>query len=357
MKRYIFGILMMCTQFAPAQSTCAPSLPKDICNFETRVYTATDFKNTGQLQQVLLDLKNLLMKHVADSALVQDHILTLGGQIVEEAYHQRAPRDILALADGKRNLLGMLKKLRNWEAKNGQIVPLDWRLPEGFTIGVTALVRSYDVSTDRLRFAVSFFSILEHPLEIEQFKISRYGGAVIIDKAAGIGDWRQSFNSTENLPYVSAGNSYQETAMPDGLYLLSIKVKDQKPVEGWFFLHGTATTSPVVGSPQVNEKFSSANPTFRFQNFASSFVSPSDSRKLSLSVSHEGDNKQVWHTSYINAKNITSSTLGQDGNQLGVDSLQPGSYRLNLAFEERSYFGDLTIGRVMNTTVPFGIAK
>lgn len=357
MKRLIAGIFLLFAQLGHAQSKCAPNLPTDICDFETKVYAETDFKNTKELRQVMVDFKSLLMKHASDSVLIQDHILTLGGQIVEEAYNQRAPKSILALADGKRNLMDILKKLRKWEAKNGQIVPLDWQLPQGFTIGITALNRSYNVSTDRLRFAVSFFSILERPLEIEQFKVSRYGGGVIMDKSAGIGDWNEGFMAYGNRPYVSASSSHQDTPMPDGLYLMSIKIKGQKAVDGWFFLHGTSTTSPVVVLPQVNEKYSISNPTFRFQNFTSSFLSPSDSRKLSVSVFHEGNNKQVWHTSYINPKGITSIKFGQDGNQFGDNSLASGSYRLSLAFEERSYFGDLTIGRVINTTVPFGITK
>jgi len=357
MKHLIFGIFILIAQLGHAQSNCAPQLPTDICAFENKVYTETDFKKTKDLKQVMVELKNLLMKYSSGSALVQDHILTLGGQIVEEAYNQRAPKSILALADGKRNLLDMLKKLRKWEAKHGQIVPLDWQLPKGFTIGITALTRSYDVSTDRLRFAVSFFSILDRSLEIEQFKVSRYGGSVVIDKAAGIGDWNQGLMSWGDRPYVSAGSSHQDSPMQDGLYLMNIKIKGQKVVEGWFFLHGASTTSPVVMSPQVNQKYTTANPIFNFQDFTSSFISPSDSRKLTVSIFHEGDNKQVWNTSYINPKNITSVTLGQDGNQFGDKALVSGSYRMNLAFEERSYFGDLTIGRVINTTVPFGIAK
>lgn len=348
---------MLFAQLSHGQSQCAHQLPADVCAFEAKVYTETDFKNTEDLKQIMVELKSLLMKHNNDSALVQDHILTLGGQVVEEAYNQRAPKSILALADGKRNLLDMLKKLRKWETKNGQIVPLDWQLPKGFTIGITALTRSYDVSTDRLRFNVSFFSILDLPLEVEQFKVTRYGGSVVIDKTAGIGDWNQGVMSWGNRPYVSAGSIHQDTPMPDGLYLITIKVKGQKAIDGWFFLHGTSTTSPIVTSPQVNEKYTNLNPTFSFQNFTSIFLSPSDSRKLSVSIFHEGDNKQVWNTSYINPKNITAFTLGHDVNQNGDSALVSGSYRLNLAFEERSYFGDLTIGRVINTTVPFGIAK
>lgn len=160
-----------------------------------------------------------------------------------------------------------------------------------------------------------------------------------------------------NRPYVSAGSTYQDTPMLDGLYLMSIKVKGKKAVDGWFFLHGTATTSPVVLSPQVNEKYTTVNPNFRFQNFTSSAFLSSDGRKLSVSIFHEGDNKQVWNTSYINPKNITSFTLGQDNNQFGDKSLAAGSYRMKLSFEERSYFGDLTVGRLINTTVPFGVSK
>lgn len=357
MRFIVFGMLSVIVQMSHGQTRCALNLPTDVCDFETRVYTETNFKNTKELRQVMIDFKGLLMKHVQASPLIQDRLLTLGGQIVEEAYRQRAPKKILALADGKRNLLEMLKKLRKWEAKNGQIVPLDWQLPQGFTIGIAALVRSYDSSADRLRFAVSFFSILDRSLEVEQFKISHFGGRVFVDKTADVGDWNQGHMSWGNRPFISAGSGYQDTPMPDGLYLISLKIKGQKAVDGWFFLHGTSTTSPVVISPQINEKFIASNPIFRFQNFTSSARLRSDSRKLTVSIFHEADNKQVWNTSYINPKNITAVTLGKETNQFGDNSLSAGSYRMNLAFEERSYFGDLTIGRVVNTKVPFGVAK
>lgn len=357
MKRIVLGIFLMLTSSAFAQINCPPQLPADICEFETKVYTDTNFKSTPELKEVLVNFKSLLMKHSKDSALIQDHLLTVGGHIVEEAYNQRAPKQILALADGQRNLLDMLKNLRDWEAKNGQIVPLDWRLPDGFTIGVTSFDRSYDVATDRLRFAISFFSVLDRPLFVEQFKITRYGGDVIIDKTAGIGDWNEGQMNGPARPYVSASSTYQDTPMPDGLYLLSVKVKDQKQVEGWFFLHGTATASPVIYTPQVNEKFSTANPTFQFQDFTSGSLLKSDGRKLTVKVFSEGTRKQVWDSAYINPRALTSVTLGHDRNQSGDRSLNVGSYRLKLAFEERSYFGDLTIGRQINTTVPFAIAR
>lgn len=357
MKQWIVGLLFMLGHYSHAQTKCTSQIPADICTFEDRVYTETNFKNTQELRQLLVDFKSLLMKHVNDPALIQDRILTLGNQIVEESYNQRAPKKILAMADGKKNLLDMLKHLRKWEAKNGQIVPLDWQLPSEFVIGVTAHQRTYNSSTDRLRFAVQFFSILDKPVDIEQFQLSRYGGAVLIDKNADIGDWKQGTIARSHRPYISTSSAQQDTPFPDGLYLISLKLKGQKKTDGWFFLHGASTTNPAIMSPQVNEKLTTTSPTFKIQDFTSSFTSKADSRKLTLSVSQESDYKEVWNTSYINPVNKTSITLGQDENQFGPDVLSAGAYQLNVTFEERSYFGDLTIGRVIRTTVPFGIAK
>ncbi len=357
MKRLIVGLILVFACSGQTQPMCAPALPSDVCKFETKVFTETDFKNTSALRQIMVEFKMLFMAHAKDSTFIRDHILTLGDQIVEESYNLRAPKHIIASADGKENLLKMLGRLRAWEKKNGQILPLDWQAPDGLLIGVAALDRSYDISTDKLRYGISFFAPLTHALEVEQFKISQFGGSVVIDRSAGIGSWDEGRLPYMDYHFFSASSIDQDAPMADGLYLISMKVKGQKTVDGWFFLHGTSGTSPAIQAPQVNEVFHVGNPTFRFQDFRSGSILPSDSRKISLSVFHEGNNSKIWGSSVINSKNKISMTVGRETNQVGVMSLNPGLYRLNLAFEERSYFGELTIGRFMRTTIPFRIAK
>jgi hypothetical protein len=355
MKQFFLMILAgLFSQASSAEITCPSAIPKDICQFEKQVYTATDFKNTEQVRRVYIQLKELMMSHVGDQALIQEHILNLADQINEEAFHQRAPKSILAEADGKRNTLEMLKKLKVWEARHGQIVPLDWHLPDGFVIAVSNLERSYDVATGHVRFGLSFFAILARPLEIEQLQVVKYGGAVVIDKAAGIGTW--SANVLES-PHFSGDSWWQETPLQDGLYTLNIKVKNQAPVSGWFYLHGTSATSPVVVSPQVNERIHSATPTFSFQDFRSDVLAPADQRKRSVQVFHEGESKLAWRTDIVNPKPSTEVRVAGDPNESGEKFLAPGSYRLNLVFEERSYFGDMLTGRLSNTTVPFVVTK
>jgi hypothetical protein len=342
-----------------ADMTCPPGISKDICQFEAKVYTDTDFKNTQDVRGVLTQFKSLLMAHSSDSAMVQEHLLSLGNQIVEESYSQRAPKEIVDTADGDKTLLKMFKSLREWEAKNGEVVPLDWRLPDGFVTLVLTLNRSYDVSTDRVRFGLGAYGVLDQPIEIEQFKISKYSGDTIIDKEASIGSWDYNLKSSLGQPAFSASSMIHSspTPVPDGLYLLTIKVKGQNAVNGWFFLHGTCATSPVVLSPQVNEKLHTSEPTIRFQDFRSSSKLTSDHQKRIVSISREGDGKTVWHTSAVNPKNVTDVTVGKDPNETGDTNLSPGAYRLNLSFEERSFFGMLLIGRAANTTVTFGVTK
>ncbi len=353
--KYVIIAALLLSQRIFAQGVCPKTLPADICEFETRMYTELDFKNTDQLKNTFLEFKELLIKHNEDSTLIQDHLMTLGTHLVEESYEERAPKRILAEADGKSNLLKMLKNLKAWEKKNAQIVPLDWHLPEGFIIAVANLGRSYDSSTDRIRYAISLYVPLEHPVDVEQLKISRFGGAVVFDKASGIGDWNEEQSPSAKFHYVSANSPRQDSPMSDGLYTITIKVRGQSPTEGWFFLHGTPVTSPVVITPQVNETFQTARPTFTFQDFKSTHVSIADGRKLTVHVFRQGDNATLWRTSVINPKN-SSVSFGQESNQTGVESLESGAYRFNLVFEERSYFGDITIGRMMNTSVPFRVS-
>jgi hypothetical protein len=354
MKHFLgFLLASLVAQTVGAQTKCAPAVPADICQFESKVYTETDFKDTAQVASVVHRLKELLMSHATDSSLIQERLLNLADQINEEAYRERAPKDILARADGQPNTLEMLKSLKAWEAVHGQIVPLDWHLPAGFTIAVSNMERSFDVTTGRVRFGLSFFAILEKPLEIEQLQVAKYGGAVVIDKAAGIGSWNEG---TILHAHISASSSLHEVPLENGLYTFIIKVKGQPPMSGWYYLHGTSATSPVVFTPQVNEKLRGPNPTLSFQDFRSDVVAPADYRKRSVQISRDGEG-EVWRTDIINPAPSTQVVVGRAVNQQGVSELASGAYRLNLVFEERSYFGDMLIGRLSNTTVPFSVTK
>ncbi len=357
MKRLFFLCLTMLTaQVSFGQGICPAGVPTDICKFEVKVYTETDFKNTEQVRNLLTQFKSLMMAHIHDSSLIQDHLLSLGDQIIGEAYHQRMPKNLLS--EGASNLLQMMKPLKKWESEHGQIVPVDWQIPAQFTLPVINLERSYDIATDRIRYELNFYSRLNETVEVEQFKISQFGGPTLIDKASGIGFCHSGFMKfTPTDSYFSAHSTTQSTPVHDGLYNISIQLKGQPIVNGWFFLHGTATTSPSISSPLVNEQYHTPHPTFRFQDFKSASLRASDHIKRSVSVYSESGVDTIWRTSVIQPNDNSKVNVGQSPNESGLTSLIPGSYRLNLAFEERSFFGDITVGRLSNTTVPFRIAK
>jgi hypothetical protein len=68
--------------------------------------------------------------------------------------------------------------------------------------------------------------------------------------------------------------------------------------------------------------------------------------------------KTVIPEPVVQERKIDSNIIvGQDPNGTGDKRLAPGSYRLSLNYEERSFFGQLLIGRASNTTVTFGVVK
>lgn len=351
-------ITLLLAKVGFAQGPCPVSVPADICAFETKVYSQLDFKNTEQLRSAFTEYKNLLIAQSKASSLIQERLLTIGDQMIAESYKQRAPQKILALAKGKINLVGsMLDQLKAWESTHGQVVPLDWRLPDNLVIGVASLVRSYDVATDRVRYGISFFAFQKTYHQLEEFKIARYGEQPIVDKKAGVGNWNEGGLPAAGFPYFTGQSTYQETPMEDGLYILTIKEKGKKTVNGWFTLHGTSQTSPSVISPTVNETFNTSQPTFKLRDFKSNLSKASENRKRSLYVASENGGKATWKHAVIDPDDDSKIKVGTSANATGSDLLEPGPYRLNVAYEERSYFGDLLVGRLMNTTITFNIAK
>jgi hypothetical protein len=351
----VFGVFFGSAR-AFAQSACSPNLPQDVCSLEERIYNNLDFKNKDDLRSVMVGLKGLLVNHASDSLVVQDHILGLVDQVVEEAHQVRAPQNILNQAKGKPNLFGIYDQLKSYWAKNGPIVPLDWSLPEEFRYFVVEPLRRYYSETGKTRFQLTLFSWLSDVQLVEQVQIIRYPNEVILDRQAGIGSWGGHSDQDSKDGQISANTSYTDTPPRDGLYLINVKVKDKPMVNGWFVLSRTALSStPVVQSPMPNEVYHTATPTFNWSDFRSSESRPFESRKRVLAIyDHVEGSDKDWGVAETDPDSSQSATVNSTG---GASSLKEGGYDFNIRFEERWFFGGLLLGRQMQTTVPFSVAK
>jgi hypothetical protein len=335
---------------AKGRVNCAPAVPVDVCSLEDKIYTGTDFKSTQEVRAVMVGLKQLLMAHVSDSSVVQDHIVGLVEHVVEEAHEARAPREILAEAEGQPNLVSIHEKLAKYETQKGPIVPLDWALPDDIQYFVFNTMRHYNPVKDRTEFDFGIFGILNQPGSIEQVQVIRYPNEVVLDRQAGIGDWTEGHLDTSE-PIIQFGAESQPVGQKEGLYLLNVKARGKPMVNGWFVLsRTTASASVVVRSPSPGEVYRTGAPTFRWSDFKSPEFKPFNQRKRMLGIHWRGAgiHEGLWHTSEVYPNSSESDR---------VNGLENGSYAFKAQFEERWFFGSLLIGRGATTEIPFSVSK
>jgi hypothetical protein len=352
--KFAVAALLAAIPSAYAQSPCSPTVPEDVCQIEQTIYVQTDFKNTDQVRQDLLNLKNLLIRHDGDSSVVKEHILGLFDHVIEEAHEVRAPKDILAQAEGKPNLFGIYDQLKAYEKQNGPIVPLDWSLPDEIHFLVSDNTRRYDADSDRTRYDIGLFGVLAPGASVDQVQLIRYPNEILIDKQSNIGDCKEG--TADSFPDISCGVDRPDSPGSNGLYLVNIQVKGKPMTHGWFVMSRTqVSATPVVQSPVLNQNYKTPTPTFHWLDFKSSEYRPFEQRKRKLSVyEHSSQSStQRWSFNEIYPDSSESKTIGTLGD--GATTLSPGDYSLHAGFEERWFFGEMLLGRVGTTNVPFTV--
>jgi hypothetical protein len=354
--KFIIAALLAAIPSAFAQTPCSPDVPDDVCQIEQAIYVQTDFKNTDEVRHLLVSLKDLLIKHDGDSSAIKEHILGLFDQVVEESHEVRAPKNILAQAQGQPNLFKIYDQLTAYQKQNGPIVPLDWSLPEEIHFLVSDNTRRYDADTDRTRYDLGLFGVLAQGASVEQVQLIRYPNEIIIDKQSNIGECKDG--SLADAPYISCGSDTPNLPGSDGLYLLNIQVKGKPMTHGWFVMSRTqVSATPVVQVPVLNQNYKTSTPTFHWLDFKSSEYRGFEQRKRQLSVFEHSSHSstQRWSFYEIDPDSSESKTIGVSG-ATGATSLLPGNYSFHAGFEERWFFGSMLLGRVGTTNVPFTVA-
>jgi hypothetical protein len=355
---FIATAALLASQAGFAQSPCSPAVPDDVCSVEQMIYVQTDFKNTDQVRLDMTSLKQLLMKYDGGDATLKEHILGLVDQVVEQAHEVRAPRDILAQAAGKENLTGIYDALKAYEDKNGDIVPLDWKVPAGIRYLVFDNNRKYKPATDRMSYDFGFFTVLDKGATLEQLQLIRYPSEVLIDKQSGIGEW-DTGTLIGGYPYISIGSGVRDHLAKDGLYLLNIKMPGQPLVNGWFIVsRGSSTADPSIQSPTINAT-TNRTPTLTWTDFKSPEFRLFEQRKRVVRIHREDveEDRQVFHQVQVYPDATQTATVGQNSMPGDVSSLSPGTYSFTVNFEERWFMGGLLVGRNSYTTVPFSVLK
>jgi hypothetical protein len=354
MKVHWMTLMFFAMPALAAPPACPPTLPEDVCKLEEQLYLHTDFHQTGQVREVMVGLKNLLIAHHQGDESLREHILGLVDHVVEEAHAVRAPKSVLELATGQPLLFPMDRKLREWEKTHGAVVPLDWELPEGVRLLDLEIGKSYDPQTDRTEYEVGLWGGADAVGQVEDLRVTRYPDQPLLDKHK-LGGWHESVMSEgtgdRKLVLFSLGAGDLEAPPREGLYLLDLKLAGQPPVKGWFILARTTPTSlPVVKSPSLGQAFSDARPRFRWLDFHSPQHRAFEHRKRIMSVRRLVDDSSAWRTIEINPPGQTSLA--------SPVPLRAGEYVFNVSFAERWLTaGGFFIGRKSDIGIPYRVVR
>lgn len=269
-------------------------------------FLATDFKNTDQVREAILAIKQGLGKaqsKVPEDFAGRDNLLKLYDQFLEKAQNERFPKDILEQAKGKKNLGSISAKLKEYAKTHGEIIPTGWSLPEDFKYLVFAQERKLMVPKGKVEYTLSFFGWMQEGKPVpESIQLIRYPNDVVLNKEKSIGSWGEGVMEGETTKTFSTTTEVASTPSKEGLYLLNIKMPNQKEaIKGWIIVSRMSTTdAPIVQSPAPGQVFKTPTPTLRWTNYKSKQLRPFESRKRMLSIGVIQDQwNKVWGKSEV----------------------------------------------------------
>jgi hypothetical protein len=264
------------------------------------------------------------------------------------------PNDALV----KENALDLLQK--SYEVPGATEFPVDWRLPDEVKY---LRVTSKRMVKDDVGYRLTVFGETVHPKMISQIQLIQYPDRVILDKQAGIGEWDDQIGLDPTIYQFHFETKKTRIPVTSGLYLLNLGFADGTQTKGWFILSDdiNSTMSPSVGTPSVDQVFTSANPTFNWQNFVSPQYKPFERRAMWIGVMRsEAPNynwDEVWGH-YERGSISEEVTIGKTESEKGsVSKLENGHYIFFLDYHEIRKFGDLQISRDSITAKSFRIVQ
>lgn len=250
-----------------------------------------------------------------------------------------------------------------YQAVKPNRIPTEWELPaEVVSLKVIVSRRdrggaTYDLSVSGSASAPGLF---------KQLKLTRVPGEVVLDKAAGVGEFGEEPNFGETDPnkkvfYRLAAPRSREP-IPGGLYELELELANGKAGKAWVILDDdlSSTASPVLHSPRPGGSLSAADPTIRFENFRSPQYQGYEQRGMYLEIGRPerpgSPYAPVWGL-FLESPEVDHVTVGTHPEEQGPKTLEPGQYVLNVNVHERFKFGPVKVGRDSRTIFPFTVTR
>jgi hypothetical protein len=273
-----------------------------------------------------------------------------------------ALKDVLSVEDGDRderaNALALLE--RAYAALGRQPMPADWTLPAGvgaLKIGVRrkekpdGVFYNLHVSGDQAALGT-----------VTQVQLVRFPRQVVLDRGAGLGEWEEDAapavgNEPPDITWSLSSDNAREPP-GDGLYELTLKLRDGATTAGWVILGNLiATASPHVLAPSPGATVRASGLTARWRPFRSPELRPFERRGFSIGV-YATDLGRDWEPLWRRwSKEPETSSLemgkGADGT---VVPITPGRRALTVLYRETRQFGPVQLRREASTLVPFTVA-
>jgi hypothetical protein len=236
-----------------------------------------------------------------------------------------------------------------------------WQVPAELKYLNVSVHRKYMYEGGKVRFFISAGATQTEPEIVEQFQVIQYPNQVVLDKVGKIGDWKEQ--EWDGKPTFWIGEDWHAEQVPEGLYLINIKIKNQPLVQGWFVINDeNSSASPVIKIPKVNQIFTTDQPNFIWKNFRSPEFNREEHTRIGYKISREGTdlyeeitNAQINYQQELSEMQFRVGDKAAANAYQGATYLKPGSYQFSLGFREIHNFGDLLIVRVSSSKVPFSV--
>jgi hypothetical protein len=165
----------------------------------------------------------------------------------------------------------------------------------------------------------------------------------VMDKQSGLGAWEVTPGEEGGEELWAAGQC-GPTPPGEGLYLLTLKMKGEPEVKGWFALnHHASSASPYFLAPVKGAK-TSTTPTFRWDDFRSPQFKKWETRALTVLLFDPS-----WNIAWLQWFEAPDAT------EVTSAPLKPGHYEAVVKFQERRRFGGLVLSRDSAIALPFEV--
>ncbi len=239
------------------------------------------------------------------------------------------------------NAVALLQKAL--EVGGGQ-VDTGWRPPKG--VSKLVLTHGRKAQPDRVYFQLQLRGRIAHPELLRQVRVRHADGRVLLDRAAGVGQYATEKEDDGTFGFELEGGELDKP-VDEGLVYIDFELADGTRASGWVLLFGhVASTAPQLLVPTAEQVFEGGQPQLTWKNYRSPEHRSYEARSVFVYVAelHRPGWSLAWSLYGWNP-DFTDVVVGQEKNGAGASQLEPGEYWLSLIFHEAWRLGPVKVRR------------